>query len=128
MRRNLNKINPKFQTIHSEEDRVWMKNDKITLCVKGGGHPEVDRIRSAHFNDLTLIIIWLFITPFWLLTAPDYTTAFFVMKLFMISKIVNTILYITSNVIQLSIILRLTSFICYSLIIFLAVNLIFYYY
>lgn len=116
----------KLQTIHSEEDKVWMKNEKITLCVSGGGHPDVDRIRLIHFNDLALIISWLFIIPFWLLTSPEYTTAFVIMNLFLISKIFHTVLYI--ELIVSPIFLKITVITCYALIIIVSVYSIYCYY
>ncbi|CAD6205038.1 GSCOCG00003112001-RA-CDS, partial [Cotesia congregata] len=109
------RIRVRTQTIHSAEDKVWMKNEKITLCVSGGGHPDVDRIRSIHFNDLTLIISWLLIIPFWLLTSPKYTTAFVFMNLFLISKIFHTVLYM--KLIVSPIFLKITLITCYVLII-----------
>nr|ACE75382.1 hypothetical protein GIP_L5_0220 [Glyptapanteles indiensis] len=114
------RIRVKTQTIHSEEDKVWMKDGKITLCVNGGGHPDVDRIRSIHFEDLTLIISWLFVVPFWLLTSPDYTTGLVIMNLFVISKIFHTVLFM--KLIVSPIFEKITLITCYVIMTFVAVH------
>ncbi|XP_076632285.1 prostaglandin E synthase [Colletes latitarsis] len=63
------------QVIHSEEDRMWMKGPDIIFCPTGGGHEDVDRIRSAHRHDLGTVLPFLLIAPIWLSASPLYPVA-----------------------------------------------------
>ncbi|XP_078032986.1 uncharacterized protein LOC144467875 [Augochlora pura] len=79
------------QVIHSEEDRMWMKGPNIILCPTGGGHKDVDRIRSAHRHDLGAALLYLLITPIWLCTSPPYPIARTILPCFAIASILYTI-------------------------------------
>ncbi|XP_015111080.1 prostaglandin E synthase [Diachasma alloeum] len=81
----------KTQTIHSEEDRRWLENPNVTLHPNGGGHPSVHRIRSAHFNDLKIILPFLLMTPIWLTTSPHQFIVKWFIRLFSMCKIFDTI-------------------------------------
>ncbi|XP_043499818.1 uncharacterized protein LOC122522647 [Polistes fuscatus] len=82
------------QVIHSEEDRMWMKGNHVILCPSGGGHPAVDRIRSAHYNDLAIVLPYLLIVPIWLDTSPSFFPARAIMLCFAISNIFSTLMHL----------------------------------
>ncbi|XP_033338767.1 uncharacterized protein LOC117227540 [Megalopta genalis] len=79
------------QVIHSEEDRMWMKGPNIILCPTGGGHEDVDRIRSAHQHDLGTALLYLLITPIWLCTLPPFPVARTILPCFAIVSILYTL-------------------------------------
>ncbi|KAK2582155.1 hypothetical protein KPH14_004514 [Odynerus spinipes] len=80
------------QVIHSEEDSIWMKGGHVILCPSGGGHPAVDRIRSAHYNDLAIVLPYLLIVPIWLTTLPSFLTARTLMLCFATSNVLSTLM------------------------------------
>ncbi|XP_047370825.1 uncharacterized protein LOC124957695 isoform X1 [Vespa velutina] len=82
------------QVIHSEEDRIWMKGNQVIMCPNGGGHPAVDRIRSAHYNDLAIVLPYLLIVPIWLNTSPCFFSARTIMLIFAISNILSTLMHL----------------------------------
>ncbi|XP_076221195.1 uncharacterized protein LOC143174276 [Nomia melanderi] len=79
------------QVIHSEEDRMWMKGPNIILCPTGGGHEDVDRIRSAHQHDLGTVLAYLLITPIWLCMSPLFPVARMILPCFAIVNILYTL-------------------------------------
>ncbi|XP_029035744.2 prostaglandin E synthase-like [Osmia bicornis bicornis] len=81
------------QVIHSEEDRVWMKGSNTILCPTGGGHEDVDRIRSAHRHDLETVLPYLLITPIWLNTSPMFPVAKTIPRCFAILSISYTLMH-----------------------------------
>ena len=81
------------QVIHSEEDRMWMKGPNVILCHTGGGHEDVDRIRSAHRHDLETLLPYLLIMPIWLYTSPSFPLARTILPCFAIVSILYTLLH-----------------------------------
>ncbi|CAL7945887.1 unnamed protein product [Xylocopa violacea] len=81
------------RVIHSEEDRVWLTGPGIILCPTGGGHEDVDRIRSAHRHDLETVLPYLLITPIWLSTSPLFPLARIIPPCFAIVSISYTLLH-----------------------------------
>ncbi|CAK9800320.1 hypothetical protein ANTPLA_LOCUS2378 [Anthophora plagiata] len=81
------------QVIHSEEDRMWLKGPDVILCPNGGGHEDVDRIRSAHRHDLETVLPYLLITPIWLSTSPLFPVARAILPSFAIVSVSYTILH-----------------------------------
>lgn len=82
-----------LQVIHSEEDRMWMKGPNVILCHTGGGHEDVDRIRSAHRHDLETLLPYLLIMPIWLYTSPSFPLARTILPCFAIVSILYTLLH-----------------------------------
>ncbi|KZC04136.1 PREDICTED: uncharacterized protein LOC107185802 [Dufourea novaeangliae] len=81
------------QVIHSEVDRMWMKGPNIILCPTGGGHEDVDRIRSAHQHDLGTVLPYLLIAPIWLCTSPVFPVARTILPCFAIVSILYTLVH-----------------------------------
>ncbi|XP_053974343.1 prostaglandin E synthase-like [Hylaeus volcanicus] len=81
------------QVIHSEEDRVWMKGPDVILCPTGGGHEEVDRIRSAHRHDLETVLPFLLIAPIWLCTSPLFPVARSILSCFAFVSVLYTLMH-----------------------------------
>ncbi|XP_017883226.1 prostaglandin E synthase-like [Ceratina calcarata] len=81
------------QVIHSEEDRMWFNGPDVILCPTGGGHEDVDRIRSAHRHDLETVLTYLLITPIWLSTSPSFPLARLILPCFAIVSVSRTLLH-----------------------------------
>ncbi|XP_063993512.1 prostaglandin E synthase-like [Diachasmimorpha longicaudata] len=110
----------KTQTIHSEEDRRWLENPNVTLHPDGGGHSSVDRIRSAHFNDLKIILPFLLMTPIWLTTSPHGRLVDWFIRLFSICKIFHTISFM--KLIKTPGVSTLFLSICYGIVCYISVS------
>lgn len=81
------------QVIHSEEDKQWMEGSDIILNPSGGGHPEVDRIRSAHHSNLEATLLFTIIFPLWALCYQPSVLIFrFFTLLFVLSRFLYSIL------------------------------------
>ncbi|KAF7994181.1 hypothetical protein HCN44_011450 [Aphidius gifuensis] len=91
------RIRVKTETIHSDEDKKWIKNKNVELHIDGGGHPDLDHIRSAHFTDLKTMMPYLLIAPIWLTTSPTHFSANIILRIFPICKLIDTILYMKLN-------------------------------
>lgn len=106
---------------------MWLKNRDVRLHANGGGHPEVDRIRSGHYNDLAIVIPYMIIALFWLNTSPSSATASVALRAFPIFKIVDAALYLRlvdpSHVFR-----RVCLGICYSVVLYMAVTCLLYSY
>lgn len=82
------------QVIHSEEDSIWMKGSNVILCPNGGGHPAVDRVRSAHYNDIAIVLPYLLVVPIWLNTLPSFFMARTIMLCFATSNLLSTLMHL----------------------------------
>ncbi|XP_043518204.1 uncharacterized protein LOC122532997 [Frieseomelitta varia] len=80
------------RVIHSEEDKIWLEGSDVILCPTGGGHEDVDRIRSAHQYDLATVLPYLLITPIWLTTSPLFPLVRMILPGFAIISISHTLL------------------------------------
>lgn len=72
---------------------MWMPNSNVILCPTGGGHPDVDRIRSVHLHDLTIVLPYLYVIPLWLNTIPYNYIVRISFLCFSLSNFVYTICY-----------------------------------
>ncbi|XP_034944483.1 uncharacterized protein [Chelonus insularis] len=120
------RIRKKTQTIHSEEDHMWMDDKNLPLYPCGGGHPDVDRIRVAHYHDLNMVMTFALIIPLWLHTSPKYQTASILLRLFPIMKIMQTIAFTIVKELNF-IFLLISDVICYSILLYMTVNSILFY-
>ncbi|KAK0084681.1 hypothetical protein PV325_006591 [Microctonus aethiopoides] len=82
----------KNKTIHSNEDRMWLDDPNVILHPDGNGHPDIELIRSTHFNDLITIIPFLLLIILWQSTSPNYLIASNIIRGFALCKIFDTIL------------------------------------
>ncbi|CAG0893253.1 unnamed protein product [Darwinula stevensoni] len=67
--------------------------------VKFGGKvklddPDVERVRRAHLNDLENIPIFVFVAGFYVLTQPSLFVATWVFRIFTISRVIHTFVYV----------------------------------
>ncbi|KAK0097501.1 hypothetical protein PV326_001485 [Microctonus aethiopoides] len=81
-----------LRTIHSNEDRMWLDDPNVILHPDGNGHPDIELIRSTHFNDLITIIPFLLLIILWQSTSPNYLIASNIIRGFALCKIFDTIL------------------------------------
>ncbi|XP_011304038.1 prostaglandin E synthase-like [Fopius arisanus] len=114
----------KTQTIHSEEDRRWIENSNVTLHPSGDGHPSVDRLRNAHFNDLKIILPFLLMTPIWLTTSPHPVIGKLFIRVFSMCKIFHTLFSINLIATPASTILIT---ICYGILCYIGISLFLFY-
>ncbi|XP_055298543.1 microsomal glutathione S-transferase 1-like [Sitodiplosis mosellana] len=56
-------------------------------------HPEVERVRRGHLNDLENILPYLFVGLFYVLTNPSVSLAKTLFKVAALARIVHTIVY-----------------------------------
>lgn len=73
---------------------MWLSGPDVILCPSGGGHEDVDRIRSAHRHDLETVLTYLLITPIWLSTSPSFPVARLIPPCFAIVSISRTLLHV----------------------------------
>lgn len=70
-----------------------MKGPNPILCPTGGGHEDLDRIRSAHRHDLETVLPYLLITPIWLNTSPMCPVAKTIPRCFAILSVSYTLMH-----------------------------------
>lgn len=105
---------------------MWMEEPNIILCTSGGGHTDVDRIRSVHFHDLKTIMSFLLLIPLWFTTSPSYTLANTIIRLYSISKILDSI--ISMNLINLPAFISLAiRDVCYGILLYMSSYICWYY-
>lgn len=71
-----------------------MKGSNVILCPNGGGHPAVDRVRSAHYNDIAIVLPYLLVVPIWLNTLPSFFMARTIMLCFATSNLLSTLMHL----------------------------------
>lgn len=71
---------------------MWLDDPNVILHPDGNGHPEIELIRSTHFNDLITIIPFLLLIILWQSTSPNYLIASNIIRGFALCKIFDTIL------------------------------------
>ncbi|XP_046827302.1 microsomal glutathione S-transferase 1-like [Vespa velutina] len=55
--------------------------------------PDIERVRRNHLNDLENVLPWFIITYIWLTTGPSIWLAGILIKTFVISRIIHTLVY-----------------------------------
>ncbi|XP_046751437.1 microsomal glutathione S-transferase 1-like [Diprion similis] len=55
--------------------------------------PDVERVRRAHLNDLENVVPWFIATSLWIGTGPSTWLAGLLIRGFVISRIIHTIVY-----------------------------------
>ncbi|KAF5270797.1 hypothetical protein FQR65_LT05416 [Abscondita terminalis] len=78
----------KHGVVGSPEDVVFFKDKKIQES-----HPDVDRVRRAHLNDLENIPIFFLAGLGYLLTDPCPTMALNVFRAFTLARVAHTFVY-----------------------------------
>lgn len=76
------------QVISTEEDKVFYKNAVVVY-----DDPDVNRMRRAHRNDMENIYAWLICTFLYLYCSPDPSTAGMLIRIFVICRILHTLVY-----------------------------------
>lgn len=95
---------------------MWLENPAVDLHPNGGGHPDVERIRSAHFNDVKIILPFLLITPLWLMSSPSSFIAKTVIRTFSLCKLLHTVCYM--DLIKAESLELILYIICYCLLLY----------
>nr|QIJ45842.1 glutathione S transferase microsomal 1 [Meteorus pulchricornis] len=75
------------KVVISPED-AFTKSTKVSTTDE-----DVERVRRAHRNDLENILPWFVMTLIWLTTGPSYYFAMFLMRTFVVARIIHTIVY-----------------------------------
>lgn len=55
--------------------------------------PDIERVRRSHLNDLENVLPWFIITYIWLTTGPSIWLAGILIRTFVISRIIHTLVY-----------------------------------
>ncbi|XP_012260668.2 microsomal glutathione S-transferase 1-like [Athalia rosae] len=76
--------------IFSNPEDVKYGDKKAKLCFDD---PDVERVRRCHLNDLENVVPWFLATFLWLSTNPSTWLAGILIRSFVISRIVYTIVY-----------------------------------
>ncbi|XP_043280026.1 uncharacterized protein [Venturia canescens] len=111
----------RHEVIHSEEDKMWLKNPKTKITSNFCCHPEVRHLRSGHLRNLEMIMPYLLMTPIWLSTSPSRLVAKIILHSFPIFAITDSLLYM--NLVETPKVLgNFTFVVCYSLIVYVTVS------
>ncbi|XP_046629274.1 microsomal glutathione S-transferase 1-like [Neodiprion virginianus] len=70
------------------EDAARDKKAKIAF-----DDPDVERVRRAHLNDLENVVPWFIATWIWLGTGPSTWLAGLLIRVFVLSRILHTVVY-----------------------------------
>ena len=57
-------------------------------------HPDVERVRRAHLNDLENVLPFLILCPLYLATGPAAATATTVIRVFAAARLLHTVVYL----------------------------------
>ncbi|XP_046435525.1 microsomal glutathione S-transferase 1-like [Neodiprion fabricii] len=81
------------KVIHSEADRMFIKEPGVILDPTGGGHPDIDRIRAAHRSDVETVLPFLLMGLIWLETSPSVDLVKLVIRSFSLARIFHGLFY-----------------------------------
>ncbi|XP_046751438.1 microsomal glutathione S-transferase 1-like [Diprion similis] len=76
------------QVFANPEDAAKHKKAKVAF-----DDPDVERIRRAHLNDLENVVPWFIVTWLWLGTGPSTWLAGLLIRVFVLSRILHTVVY-----------------------------------
>ncbi|XP_012264227.2 prostaglandin E synthase-like [Athalia rosae] len=114
------------KVIHSESDRIFVAEPGVILDPTGGGHPDIDRIRSVHRSDLEIVLPFLIITLIWLETSVPPSAVKSVLRWFTFSRICHSLFYMEIIIVH-QLIKIFISVLSYALVTYVAVSCILFY-
>ncbi|XP_046629272.1 microsomal glutathione S-transferase 1-like [Neodiprion virginianus] len=71
-----------------EDTSLASKKSKVVF-----DDPDVERVRRAHLNDLENVVPWFIVTSLWIGTDPSTWLASLLIRTFVITRIIHTIVY-----------------------------------
>ncbi|XP_035717778.1 microsomal glutathione S-transferase 1-like [Vespa mandarinia] len=74
--------------IFANSEDIFSKKCKVVY-----DDPDIERVRRNHLNDLENVLPWFIITYIWLTTGPSIWLAGILIKTFVISRIIHTLVY-----------------------------------
>lgn len=77
-----------LQVFANSEDAATTKKAKVAF-----DDPDVERVRRAHLNDLENVVPWFLATWIWLGTGPSTWLAGLLIRAFVASRILHTVVY-----------------------------------